>query len=49
MLLLAAVGFILESLFPSLQGALAWGFLMTAVVCLFIASLHYSKHLSMKR
>ena len=44
MLLLSAVGFILESVHPQLRGTLAWGFTWTAVLCLFIASLHYSKY-----
>jgi hypothetical protein len=49
MLLLSAASYIFESIYPQLRGTLAWGFLWTAVLCLFIASLHYSKYLSLTR
>ena len=49
MLLLSAASSILESLYPQLHGTLAWGFTCSAVICLFIASLHYSKYLSLTR
>jgi hypothetical protein len=49
MLLLSAASQIFESAFPQLHGTLAQGFIWTAVLCLFIASLHYSKYLSLSR
>ena len=49
MLLLSAASFIFESFHSQLRGTLAWGFTWTAVLCLFIASLHYSKYLSLRR
>ena len=49
MLLLSAAGFIFESVYPQSRGMLAWGFIWAAVLCLFIASLHYSKYLSLTR
>ena len=49
MLLLSLVGNVLESIFPQMQGTLAFGFLYTAIVCLFVASLHYSKYLSLMK
>jgi hypothetical protein len=47
MLLLSAASYVLEVLYPALRGTLAWWFMFTAVVSLFIASLHYSKYLSL--
>ena len=49
MLLLSAASSILEAAYPQLRGTLASGFILTAVLCLFIASLHYSKYLSLTR
>jgi hypothetical protein len=49
LLLLAAAGAIFEGVFPQMRGTLAFGFLWPAIVCLFIASLHYSKYLSVSR
>jgi hypothetical protein len=49
MLMLSATAYVLEILHPQLRGTLAWGFMFTAVLCLFISSLHYSKFLSLKR
>ena len=49
MLLLSLVGNVLESIFPQMQGTLAFGFLFTAIVCLFVASVHYAKYLSLKK
>jgi formate hydrogenlyase subunit 4 len=49
MLLLSAISSVFETIYPQLRGTLAWGFTWTAVVCLFIASLHYAKHLSLTR
>lgn len=49
MLLLSAASFVFESLYPQLRGSLEWGFTWAAVLCLFIASLHYSKYLSLTR
>jgi hypothetical protein len=48
MLMLSAVAYVLEILHPQLRGTLAWGFTFTAVVCLFISSLHYSKFLEVR-
>ena len=49
LLLLSATGGVLEGLFPQMRGTLAVGFLWPAIVCLFIASLHYSKFLSLRK
>ncbi|MEI6566456.1 MAG: hypothetical protein WCR20_07265 [Verrucomicrobiota bacterium] len=49
MLLLSVFSFSLESLFPQLGGSISQGFLPGAVLCLFIASLHYAKYLSLQR
>ena len=49
MLLLSVFSFSLESIFPQLGGSLSHGFLPGAVLCLFIASLHYAKYLSLQR
>ncbi len=49
MLLLSVFSFALESLFPQLGGSISQGFLPGAVLCLFIASLHYAKYFSLQR
>ena len=49
MLMLSAVAYILEIIFPTLRGTLTWGFMFPAVFCLFISSLHYSKYLNLSR
>ena len=49
MLLLSAVGYVIEILYPQLRGTLAWGFMFAAIVCLFVTSLHYAKYLSLSR
>lgn len=49
LLLLSAVGLVLEGVFPQMRGTLACGFMWPAIVCLFIASLHYSKSLSLRK
>jgi hypothetical protein len=49
MLLLSTAGYVFESLHPQLRGTLSGGFTGTAVLCLFIASLHYAKYLSLTR
>lgn len=46
MLALSIVGYVIEIIHPQLRGTLAGGFLFTAIICLFIASLHYSKYLA---
>ena len=47
MLLLSTVSYTIEMFFPVLRGTLAYGFMCPAIICLFIASLHYSKSLSL--
>src|SRR3569832_2367864 len=47
MLLLAIAAQIFEALFVPLRGQLVWGFLPACLICWFIASLHYSKYLSL--
>ena len=49
LLVLAIVAGVFEGLFPALRGQLVWGFLPGTLICWFIAALHYSKHLSLKR
>ena len=49
MLLLSAASFIFETVYPELRGTLEWPFTWNAVLSLFIASLHYSKYLSLTR
>ncbi len=49
LLLMAVVTGVLEGLFPALRGKLVWGFVAAAMVCWFIASLHYSKYLSLRK
>lgn len=49
MLLLSAVGVIIEAIFPQMKGSLAWRFMFAAVPSLFIASLHYSKYLVLSK
>ena len=43
LLFLSAVSYVLEHVYPAMRGELVWGFLWTAVLCLFIASLHHAK------
>jgi hypothetical protein len=49
LLLVAVVAGVFEGLFPALRGQLAWGFVPAAMVCWFIASIHYSKYLSLSK
>ena len=49
MLLLSAVSFIIEAIFPPMRGSLAWCFMFAAVPSLFVASLHYSKYLVLSK
>jgi hypothetical protein len=42
-LLLSAVAYGIERIFPLLGSSLSWSFLWTAVVCLLIAALHRAK------
>ena len=50
LLLLGIMGFILENVFPALQGGgLAWGFLIAAIVCLSVGFAHRRKYLSLVR
>jgi NO-binding membrane sensor protein with MHYT domain len=49
MLLLAIVAQVFETIFPALRGQLVWGFVPATLMCWFIASLHYSKYLSLTR
>jgi len=48
-LLLAMVAGVFEGLFPALRGQLVWGFVPVTMICWFIASLHYSKYLSLSK
>ena len=48
-LLLATVAGVFEGLFPAVRGQLVWGFIPTAMLCWFMASLHYSKYLSLSK
>ena len=48
-LLLAIVGTVLEAVFPVLHSSLAFAFLWPALICWFIASLHYTKQLSLQK
>jgi hypothetical protein len=48
-LLLAIAAGVCESLHLSLRGQLVWGFVPATMICWFIASLHYSKYLSLSR
>lgn len=49
LLLLAAIAEVFEGLSPALRGQLVWGFVPATMVCWFIASLHYSKYLSLSK
>jgi len=49
LLLMAVVAGVFEGLSPALRGQLVWGFVPAAMVCWFIASLHYSKYLSLSK
>ena len=49
LLLLAEIAGIFEGLFPAVRGHLVWGFLPATILCWFIASLHYSKYLSLSK
>jgi hypothetical protein len=49
LLLMAVVTGVFEGLFPALRGQLVWGFVPAAMICWFIASLHYSKYLSLSK
>jgi len=48
-LLLAIAAGVYETLHPALRGTLVWGFVPTTIICWFIASLHYSKYLSLSK
>ena len=49
LLLLAVIAGAFEGLFPALRGQLVWGFLPATMICWFVASLHYSKYLSLTK
>jgi hypothetical protein len=49
LLLMAVVAGACEGLFPALRGQLVLGFVPAAMICWFIASLHYSKYLSLSK
>lgn len=50
MLLLGITGFILEHVFPALQGGgLVLGFMIAAIVCLSVGFVHRKKYLSLVR
>jgi hypothetical protein len=46
LLALAVIGFVFESVFKLQR--LGWGFLVPAIICLFVASLHYAKYLNLQ-
>jgi len=48
-LLLALVATVLEAWFPALHSSLTFSFLGPALICWFIASLHYTKHQSLQK
>jgi len=47
MLLVAIGAGVYENLFPAWRGQLVWSIIPTTIICWFIASLHYSKYLSL--
>ena len=49
MLLLSAVAYILEVVYPGVRSTLVWPSLMPAVLMLFMASLDYSRYLNSNR
>ena len=49
LLLLAVIAGVFEGLFPALRGQLVWGFVPATMICWFVASLHYSKYLSLTK
>jgi len=50
MLLLAAIGFMVELSFPAMRGGgLVWGFLPAALICFIIGIIHRQKYLSLTR
>jgi len=49
MLLLSAVAYILEVVYPGVRSTLVWPSLMPAVLMLFMASLDYSRYLNSSR
>ena len=49
MLLLSAVAYIFEIIYPAVRGTLIWGFFMPAVLMFFLASLDYSRYLNSSR
>ena len=49
LLLLAVIAGVFEGLFPALRGQLVWGFVPATMICWFVASLHYSKYLSLSK
>ncbi len=49
LLLLAIIAGVFEGLFPAMRGQLVWGFVPATMICWFIASLHYSKYLSLSK
>jgi hypothetical protein len=40
----AVFAYIMEQFRPELRGSLAWGFMVASVICLFLASIHYSSY-----
>ena len=48
MLAMALVGYCLELLYPQLANSLAVVLLIPAILCLFIASLHYTRYVQRK-
>ena len=48
-LLLAFVAGVFEQLFPAMRGTLVWGFVPAVMIFWFIASIHYSKYLSLSK
>jgi hypothetical protein len=49
LLLLSVASYIFEMYFPAIRGTLVFGFMLPAIISLFIASLHYSKFLSLSK
>jgi hypothetical protein len=50
MLLLAAIGFMVELSFPSMRDSgLVWGFLPAALICFTIGIIHRQKYLRLSR
>jgi len=49
LLFLAVIAGVFEGLFPALREQLVWGFVPATMICWFIASLGYSKYLSLSK